>query len=159
MSDAGAIMEKTSSVSKYESRFKFPDCKNSIFCASNGCREQYTDSELTKFSKEDGLCKCRMIHNRDIVTYERKVPVAASKYYEFISIYEDSINEDDDSFIPWCHKVSIRQSRKFDKLSGFPSTYACGGCNFILKKINKRNNTETVLCSNGWPGYEDGWQK
>jgi hypothetical protein len=128
-------------------KYKFPDCKDSIYC--RGCREF-----ACKHEKEEREV---VIHNNDVIHYAKTVPSTSQRYYEFISVYEDSINEKDGSLVPFSHGIKIHQSRRLKKLEGHPGSYACGGCAFILKKVDKKKSRETVLCTNGWPGYEDGW--
>ena len=125
--------------------FKFPpsSCEQSMDC--RGCHQR---SDWTNDSENI------IIHNQDVITYQKTLNPLPRIYYEVFSNYEDSIVNGD--ILPAVHGISVEQFGTLQEVSTTISCYACGGCGFIVYKIT--GWIRKPICANGWKGFsEDGW--
>lgn len=132
-------------------QLKFANCLNSISCT--GCTASDFESDDDTNSTNNTI----IIHNKDVITYEHKAKPEWNRFYEFLSTYKSEVQADG-SVVPREHNINIQQFRRFKEVESLPGPYACGGCSFLLQRRNLQKNKKLVLCANGWPGYEDGWQ-
>ncbi len=142
--------------------FPLQSCDNSLIC--KGCSD-IVNNNIGNLN----------IYNRDLIVYDPKLDLLINPvYYQLISSYEDVIrrhgteiiNQSDDNYkynsitdklIPERHYLTIGQYATFDEVENLVGIWACGGCRFILSLIDTINQTNHVLCTNGWPNYDNGW--
>lgn len=127
-------------------KFSRQSCEQSMNC--DGCHEH---CKLDR-QKEGKI----VVHNQDVITYDKRLDPKPDVYYEMFSTYEDSLMSPSQNILPGDHGISVQQFDTLEEVRHETSCYACGGASFIVYKVT--GLLRTPICTNVWKGFpNDGW--